>query len=101
VSFSFGMFGENLTTEGLLENSLCIGDRLRAGSAVLIVTQPRMSCYKLAGCHYQCIRSHWEWGQILLIPGVLGLAVMSVVGVPFPKANTPGREPLPVPASLG
>ena len=48
LSFSFGMFGENLTTEGLLENSLCIGDRLRAGSAVLMVTQPRMPCYKLA-----------------------------------------------------
>jgi len=48
VSFSFGIFGENLTTEGLLENNLCIGDRLRAGSAILMVTQPRMPCYKLA-----------------------------------------------------
>jgi hypothetical protein len=45
--------------------------------------------------------SHWEWGQILLIPGVLGLAVMSIVGLLFPKANTPGRGPLPVPAPLG
>src|SRR6516165_10455554 len=36
--------------------------------------------------------SHWEWGQILLIPGVLGLAVMSIVGLLFPKANTPGPE---------
>ena len=48
LSFSFGMFGENLTTERLLENSLYIGDRLRVGSAVLMVTQPRMPCYKLA-----------------------------------------------------
>ena len=48
VSFSWGMFGENLTTEGLLEDTLCIGDRLRVGSAVLMVTQPRMPCYKLA-----------------------------------------------------
>lgn len=48
IPFSFGIFGENLTTEGLLENRLCIGDRLRAGSAILMVTQPRMPCYKLA-----------------------------------------------------
>ena len=48
VPFSCGQFGENLTTEGLGENSLCIGDRLRIGSALLMVTQPRMPCYKLA-----------------------------------------------------
>jgi len=47
VSFSWGKFGENLTTEGLTEDTLCIGDRLRVGSAVLMVTQPRMPCYKL------------------------------------------------------
>jgi MOSC domain-containing protein YiiM len=43
-----GTFGENLTTEGLFEESLYIGDRLRVGDAVLEVTQPRMPCYKLA-----------------------------------------------------
>lgn len=48
LDFFMGTFGENLTTEGLLEGSLCIGDRLRVGSAVLVVTQPRMPCYKLA-----------------------------------------------------
>lgn len=42
------MFGENLTTEGLFEDSLFIGDRLKVGDAVLEVTQPRMPCYKLA-----------------------------------------------------
>jgi len=47
VSFSWGQFGENLTTEGLEENAVCIGDRLRIGSAILQVTQPRMPCYKL------------------------------------------------------
>ncbi len=46
VSFSWGRFGENLTTEGLREDTLCIGDQLRIGSAVLMVTQPRMPCYK-------------------------------------------------------
>jgi MOSC domain-containing protein YiiM len=48
VAFSWGRFGENLTTEGLVEKTLCIGDRLRIGSAILMVTQPRMPCYKLA-----------------------------------------------------
>ena len=42
-----GIFGENLTTEGLLENDVCIGDRFQIGSAALIVTQPRMPCFKL------------------------------------------------------
>lgn len=47
-SISWGMFGENLTTVGLLESEVRIGDRFRAGSAVLQVTQPRMPCFKLA-----------------------------------------------------
>ena len=42
-----GMFGENLTTEGLLEDSVHLGDRFSVGSTELIVTQPRMPCYKL------------------------------------------------------
>ena len=47
IDFPWGAFGENLTTEGLLEDRVCIGDRFRAGSAQLVVTQPRMPCYKL------------------------------------------------------
>jgi MOSC domain-containing protein YiiM len=43
----WGVFGENCTTEGLLEDEVQIGDRLRAGSAELVVTQPRMPCFKL------------------------------------------------------
>jgi MOSC domain-containing protein YiiM len=43
----WGAFGENLTIEGLLEGDVHVGDRLRVGSAELIVTQPRMPCYKL------------------------------------------------------
>ena len=43
----FGMFGENLTTEGLLEASVHIGDRLRIGTAEFQVTSPRVPCYKL------------------------------------------------------
>jgi MOSC domain-containing protein YiiM len=47
LDLPFGMFGENLTTAGVDENSVRIGDRFRIGSAVLEVTQPRMPCYKL------------------------------------------------------
>ncbi|HVI09669.1 MAG TPA: MOSC domain-containing protein [Candidatus Binatia bacterium] len=43
-----GAFGENFTTEGLSEDDLHIGDRLQVGSAVIMVRQPRMPCYKLA-----------------------------------------------------
>jgi MOSC domain-containing protein YiiM len=43
-----GIFGENFTTEGLLENSVHLGDRFSIGSAEVVVTQPRLPCYKLA-----------------------------------------------------
>jgi MOSC domain-containing protein YiiM len=43
----FGVFGENLTTAGLREDALHIGDELRVGTARLAVTQPRMPCFKL------------------------------------------------------
>jgi MOSC domain-containing protein YiiM len=43
-----GMFGENLTTEGVDEGDVQIGDRFRIGTAVLQVSQPRMPCFKLA-----------------------------------------------------
>lgn len=48
VDWQWGMFGENFTTEGLLENTVSIGDQFRIGSALVKVTQPRMPCYKLA-----------------------------------------------------
>jgi MOSC domain-containing protein YiiM len=43
----FGVFGENLTTEGLDEDSVHVGDQFSAGTAHLIITQPRLPCYKL------------------------------------------------------
>ena len=44
----WGMFGENLTVEGLpLEDELALGDRLRVGSAEFVVAQPRLPCFKL------------------------------------------------------
>jgi MOSC domain-containing protein YiiM len=47
MELSWGMFGENFTTEGILEASSYLGDRLRIGTAVVRVTEPRMPCYKL------------------------------------------------------
>lgn len=46
--YSWGTFGENLTTEGLVEDVVNIGDKFRIGSAKVVATQPRMPCYKLA-----------------------------------------------------
>jgi len=42
-----GNFGENLTVEGLADNEVCIGDRYRIGGAVVEVTQPRDTCYRV------------------------------------------------------
>jgi MOSC domain-containing protein YiiM len=44
---SWGGFGENLTTEGLVESGVCIGDHFRIGTVELAVTQPRLPCFKL------------------------------------------------------
>ena len=43
----FGMFGENLTTEGLFENKIQIGDIFKIGTAEIMAVQPRMPCYRL------------------------------------------------------
>lgn len=47
MDLPWGMFGENFTTEGMFETEINIGDRFRIGSAEVMVTQPRMPCYKL------------------------------------------------------
>jgi MOSC domain-containing protein YiiM len=47
-----GMFGENFTTEGLTEDDTWIGDQFTVGSATVVVTQPRLPCYKL-GIRFQ------------------------------------------------
>jgi MOSC domain-containing protein YiiM len=48
MELPWGMFGENFTTTGLLEGAVNGGDTFRIGSAVAMVTQPRVPCYKLA-----------------------------------------------------
>jgi len=48
VDLPQGVFGENFTTEGSLDDkAVHIGDRFRIGSAEFVVTQPRMPCFKL------------------------------------------------------
>jgi len=47
MDLPFGVFGENLTIEGLVERDVNIGDRFRIGTAEFAVTQPRQPCFKL------------------------------------------------------
>jgi MOSC domain-containing protein YiiM len=47
MALPWGMFGENFTTEGLFETEVNIGDKFQVGSTLLMVTEPRMPCYKL------------------------------------------------------
>ncbi len=42
-----GVFGENLTVDGLPDDEVCIGDRYRIGEVILEVTQPRVTCYRV------------------------------------------------------
>jgi MOSC domain-containing protein YiiM len=47
MDLTWGHFGENLTTQGVLEDNVYIGDTFRVGSALVRVTEPRLPCYKL------------------------------------------------------
>jgi MOSC domain-containing protein YiiM len=47
MNLPWSMFGENLTTEGLLEETVYIGQKFRIGEAEVMVTEPRLPCYKL------------------------------------------------------
>jgi MOSC domain-containing protein YiiM len=60
-----GMFGENLTTQGLSEDNVYIGERFRFGSSVLEATQPRMPCFKL-GIRFgraDMVKRFWQSGR--------------------------------------
>jgi MOSC domain-containing protein YiiM len=48
MELPWGAFGENFTVEGLKEKTTRIGDRFRIGTAEVMVTEPRLPCYKLA-----------------------------------------------------
>ncbi len=105
-----GAFGENLTTDGLLESDAGIGDRWRVGTAELVVTQPRTPCFKLgirfgradmvqrfhrsgrSGIYFAIARA----GDVgagdpieLLARGASGLTVADVVGLYAAEAPDP------------
>lgn len=48
VLASAGAFGENISTRGLTESDVCIGDRFRLGTALVEVCQGRQPCWKQA-----------------------------------------------------
>src|ERR1700752_4615811 len=45
--FGYGQFGENFTVQGLADTEVCIGDHYRIGDALVEVTQPRVTCYRV------------------------------------------------------
>ena len=47
TELAWGSFGENFTADGVDEETVCIGDEFRVGSARVVVTEPRMPCFKL------------------------------------------------------
>jgi MOSC domain-containing protein YiiM len=47
MKMDWGLFGENLTTEGLLEKNVYVGDQFEIGTSVFEVTQPRFPCFRL------------------------------------------------------
>ncbi len=48
VDFGWGHFGENFSVDGMDEESIGIGDEFGVGTARLVVTEPRMPCFKLS-----------------------------------------------------
>ena len=65
ADLGFGAFGENLTTEGVLETGVSPDDRLEIGTAVFRVTVPRLPCYKL-GIRFDradMVKRFWRSGR--------------------------------------
>ena len=92
-----GNFGENLTTEGLLEDAVHIGDEFRVGTARLVVTQPRMPCFKL-GLRFDdpgVVKSFLQAGK----PGIYFAVLEEGWSAPATRSNASPRmrreSPLP------
>lgn len=110
-----GQFGENLTTEGLLENQVGIGDVFRVGSATLQVSQPRSPCFKLGirmkdpkfvrtflqsgrtGFYFRVVDEGWvAAGDPIdrVERGETGITVHELWDLSFGSANDEGRRAL-------
>ena len=64
TALPMGAFGENFTVDSFSEDSIHLGDRFSVGTAEVIVTQPRMPCYKL-GIRFQAddmVKNSWSAG---------------------------------------
>jgi MOSC domain-containing protein YiiM len=72
-----GAFGENISTCGLTENEVCIGDRYRLGSATVEVSQGRQPCWKL--------------GHRFREPAMVGAVVLSGRGGWYYRVVEPGE----------
>ncbi len=62
LDWNFGMFGENLTIDGLDETKIYVGDTFKVGNAIIEVTKPRQPCYKL-GIRFndnQMVKKFWN-----------------------------------------
>ena len=73
MDLPYGVFGENLTTEGITEREVRVGDRFRVGSALLQATQPRMPCFKL-GIRFgraDMVKRFWQSGRLGIYFSVL------------------------------
>jgi MOSC domain-containing protein YiiM len=74
-----GAFGENLSSVGMSEAEVCVGDTFRAGTAVLQVSQPRQPCWKLGylaaapRIPHRMQENGWTgWYYRVLEPGMVG-----------------------------
>lgn len=91
-----GAFGENISSIGMDETSVCIGDRFRLGTAVVEVSQARQPCWKLghrfgdAGmveAVVRCARSGWYYR--VLEPGSVAAGdEIELLEQPFPQWPT-------------
>lgn len=106
-----GAFGENLSTRGLTEADVCLGDRLRIGSVLLEVSQSRQPCWKLNdrfGVADMALRvqqtGRTGWYYRVLEPGTLQAGdALDLVARPHPGWNLLRlidvlyRQPLDIP----
>jgi MOSC domain-containing protein YiiM len=95
LSLGPGAFGENLTTDGWLEDAVRIGDEWAWGDARLLVAQPRQPCYKLAMRHGRpdlparlTASGRCGWYLRVLTPGTVPTAGPITVVARHPAAVT-------------
>lgn len=87
-----GAFGENLSTQGLTEAEVCIGDRFRLGTAMVEVSQARQPCFKLnhrfgypgmSRAVQQSLRTGWYY-RVLEEGEVAAGGTLALVARPYP-----------------